>query len=121
MKLWVDYSGLYFNNNCITITVCIFNQSRICGKGVGLDLFPSDSLEPQPYDFDAIAHIGPIWCRMTVENFVRIACRVFEKIEKGLKMVVFGHFWVMQNVMKIGPSGAHDYFCFYTPSEAKKR
>ena len=66
------------------------NQSRICGKGVGLSLFPSDSLSfesyeqfvrkskkskndcflaifglnlamfltSQPYDFDAIAHIG---------------------------------------------------------------
>ena len=35
------------------------DQSRICGKGVGSDLFPSDSLESQSYVFDEIAHIGP--------------------------------------------------------------
>ena len=35
------------------------NQSSICGKGVGLGLFPSDSLESQSCDFDAFAHIGP--------------------------------------------------------------
>ena len=50
------------------------NQSRMCGKGVGLGLFPSEVekwpfltifgliltmlLTSQPYDFDAIAHIG---------------------------------------------------------------
>ena len=31
-------------------------------KGVGLGLFPSDSLESQPYDFDKIAHIKPLYC-----------------------------------------------------------
>ena len=42
----------------------ISNQSRMCGKGVGLGLFPSDSLESQSYDFDEIAHIRPLyWCR----------------------------------------------------------
>ena len=40
----------------------IINQSRMCGKGVGLGLFPSDSLKPQSYDFDKIAQIGLIWC-----------------------------------------------------------
>ena len=35
-----------------------------------------------------------IWCRMTVENFVRIVWTVFEKIEKSRKMAVFGHFWL---------------------------
>ena len=33
------------------------NQSRICGKGVGLGLFPSDSLESQSYEIIEIAHI----------------------------------------------------------------
>ena len=33
------------------------NQSRICGKGVGLGLFPSDSLQSQLYEFFEIAHI----------------------------------------------------------------
>ena len=37
------------------------NQSRICGKGVGLGLFPSESLQSQPYEFDEIAHIGPCY------------------------------------------------------------
>ena len=32
-------------------------QSRVCGKGVDLGLFPSDSLEFQSYNFDALAHI----------------------------------------------------------------
>ena len=31
----------------------------MCVKGVGLGLFPSDSLESQSYEFDSIAHIGP--------------------------------------------------------------
>ena len=34
------------------------DQSRICGKGVGLGLFPSDSLESQSYEFIEVAHIG---------------------------------------------------------------
>ena len=36
-------------------------QSRMCGKGVGSGLFPSDSLQSQSYDFDEIAHIKPIY------------------------------------------------------------
>ena len=34
-----------------------------------------------------------IWCRITVENFVRIVWTVFEKIEKIEKWLFFGHFW----------------------------
>ena len=34
------------------------NQSRICGKEVGLSL-PSDSLESQSYEFIEIGLIGP--------------------------------------------------------------
>ena len=37
----------------------LWNQSRMCGKGVGLDLFHSDSIESQSYNFDALADIGP--------------------------------------------------------------
>ena len=33
------------------------NQSRICGKGVGLGLFLSDLLQFQLYEFIEIAHI----------------------------------------------------------------
>ena len=32
-------------------------QSCICGKRVGLGLFPSDSLQSQLYEFIEIAHI----------------------------------------------------------------
>ena len=45
------------------------NQSRICGKGVGLSLFPSDSLSFESY-----------------EQFLRKS----KKVEKWL---FFGHFW----------------------------
>ena len=31
------------------------------GKGVGLGLFSSDSLESESYDFDEIAHIKPLY------------------------------------------------------------
>ena len=49
------------------------NQSRICGKGVGLGLFPSDSLESQSYEFIEIAHIGPYYgVENDCKNFVRI-------------------------------------------------
>ena len=45
------------------------NQSRICGKGVGLSLFPSDSLSFESY-----------------EQFVR-------KSKKSKNDCFFGHFW----------------------------
>ena len=71
-------------------------------------------LKPQPYSLDVIAHIVPahsvkrllkfsfqsygvfdrtsIWFRMTVENSVRIASTVFEKIEKVHNGLFFGQF-----------------------------
>ena len=33
----------------------------MCGKVVGLGLFPSDSLENQSLDFDEIAHSRPLY------------------------------------------------------------
>ena len=33
----------------------------MCGKEVSLGLFPSDSLESQPYAVDEIAHIKPLY------------------------------------------------------------
>ena len=33
----------------------------MCGKGVGLGLFPSDSLKSQSLDFDEIAHIESLY------------------------------------------------------------
>ena len=32
----------------------------MCGKGVGLGFFPSDSLGFQSYEFDEIAHMKPL-------------------------------------------------------------
>ena len=88
MKLLVHLSPGKLRNYFLSASE---NQSRVCGKGVGLSLFPSDSLSfesyeqflrkskkkskndcilaifglilamfltSQPYDFDAIAHIG---------------------------------------------------------------
>ena len=48
-------------NLCMSLTVMennILNQSLVCGKGVDLGLFPSDSLESQSNDIIEIAHIG---------------------------------------------------------------
>ena len=44
------------------------NQSRTCGKGVGLGLFPSDSLQSQSYESIEIARMGPYY---GVENDCR--------------------------------------------------
>ena len=44
--------------------------------------------------------ISPIWCRMTVENFVRIVWRVFKKIDFD----AIAHAWcrmTVQNFMKL--------------------
>ena len=37
------------------------NKRRMCGKGVGLGPFPSDSLESQSYNFDEFADIKPLY------------------------------------------------------------
>ena len=85
------------------------NQSRMCGKGVGLGLFPSE-VEKWPFfdhfwaNFGYVSHIPAIrfwchctyrtliWCTISVENFVRIVWTLFEKIEKSRKMAVFWPF-----------------------------
>ena len=70
------------------------NHNRICGKGVVLGLFPSDSLQSQSYEIIEIAHIGPYY--YGVENFVRIVWTVFVKIKKKSKNgCFFSHFWVI--------------------------
>ena len=40
-------------------SIRVANQSRMFDKGVGLGLFPSDSLEYQSHDFDKVAHMKP--------------------------------------------------------------
>ena len=48
--------------------VWIENQSRVCGKRVGLGHFHSDSLESQPYEFIEFGDIGSYY---GVENDCR--------------------------------------------------
>ena len=77
----------------------VYNQSRICGKGVGLGLFPTDSLQSQSYEFIEIAHIEPYYgVEMTVEIFVRIVWTVFEKIEKWRFLAIFGNFGYVSHI-----------------------
>ena len=58
------------------------NQSRMCGRGVGSGLSPSDSLESQSYDFDEIAHIRPIYGVQRLRKASLKPKKVFAKIEK---------------------------------------
>ena len=51
------------------------NQSRTCGKGVGLGPFPSISFESQSYEFIEIAHSGQ---NHAVEFLIRIVSRCIE-------------------------------------------
>ena len=71
------------------------NQSHICGKGVGLGLFPSDSLQSQLYEIIKIPHIGPYYgvknaCRKFRSNRMDSFC----ENQKESKLAVFGHFWI---------------------------
>ena len=43
----------------LTLKNQLQNQNRMCGKGVGLGLFPSDSLESQSYDSDKLHMLSP--------------------------------------------------------------
>ena len=72
----------------------LINQSRIFGEGVGLGLFPSDSLESHSYDIIEIAHIGPYYgvendCRKFRSNRLDS----FSENQKISKMAVFWPFW----------------------------
>ena len=65
------------------------NQSRICGKGVGLGFFPSDSLQSQSHQFIGIAHIGPYYgvkndCRNFLSNRMNSFSKNQKKVEKWL-------------------------------------
>ena len=67
------------------------NQSRICGKGIGLGLFPSDSLQSQSYQFIGIAHIGPY---NSVENDYRnFRSNRMNRFGKSKKKSKNGCFW----------------------------
>ena len=55
-------------------------MSRMCGKGIGLGCFPSNSLESQSYDFDEIAHMKPLY---GVENSKKKFLRKPKKAKFG--------------------------------------
>ena len=71
-----------------------FNQRCICGKGVGLGLFPSDSLQSQLNEFIKIGHKGPY---DSVERLYKISfesygqfLRKSKKIENDCFLAIFG-------------------------------
>ena len=77
------YKLLFTDLSCI-------NHSRICGKGVVLGLFLSDSLQSQSYHFIGIAYIGPYYgvendCR----NFRSNRMNSFSKSQKNW-LAIFG-------------------------------
>ena len=45
-----------------------------------------------------------IWCRITVENFVRIVWTVFEKSKKVEKWLFFGQFWANFGYVSLIPA-----------------
>ena len=62
-------------------------------KGVGLGLFPSDSLKSQSYEFIEIVHIGPYYgvendCRKFRSNRTESFC----ENQKRPKWLFLGHF-----------------------------
>ena len=63
----------------------------MCGKGVGLGLFPSDSLESQKYDFDEIVHIKPY---MVSEDPIKVLSSRKEYLKKPKKFKI-GRFQVI--------------------------
>ena len=71
------------------------DQRRICGKGVGLGLFPSDSLQSQSYEFIEIENIGPYYgvendCRNFRSNRMDSFCKNQKKSKNGCFLVIFG-------------------------------
>ena len=75
-------------------------------------------------DFGYVSHIPAIrfwchciyrtliWCRIPVENFVRIVWTVFEKFEKSRKMAVFWPFWA--NSVYVSHIPAMRFWCICT-------
>ena len=62
IKSCVTYGAFRFSRlqRCFFLLILNKNHSRICGKGAGLGLFPSDSVKSQSYDFDEIAHLNTV-------------------------------------------------------------
>ena len=70
-------------------------QSRMCGKGVGLGLFPSDSFQSQSYEFIENAHIGPYYgvkndCRKFRSNRLDSFCANQKKSKNDCFLANFG-------------------------------
>ena len=71
------------------------HQSGICSKGVGLGLFPSDSLQSQSYEFIEIAHIGPYYgvendCRKFRSNRMDSFCKNQKSQKNDCFLTIFG-------------------------------
>ena len=81
------------------------NQSRMCGKGVGLAFSLWLTRIPVIIFWCHCAHRTQICCRMIVENFDRIIRRDFRKLKEVQKWLFFGHFWA-------------NFGCFSHPSHA---
>ena len=67
----------------------------MCGQGVGLGLFPSDSLESQSYDFHIIAQTNPLF---GVERLHKVLSNRKVHLEKSKKSKIgcfLGHFWTI--------------------------
>ena len=81
-------------------TICLKkSQSRICGKGVGLGVIPSDSLESQSYEFIETAHIEPYYgvgndCRKFPSNRLDSFCENRKKSKNGCFWPFLGYFWL---------------------------
>ena len=85
--VWLDLAVGGFRN--------VSNQSRICGKGADLGLFPSDSLQPQSYQFIGIAHIGPYYgvendCRNFRSNRTNSVSKNQKNSKNGCFLAIFG-------------------------------
>ena len=71
----------------------MINQSRMCGKGVGLGLFPSDLLQSQLHELIENAHIGPYYgVKNGCRNFRSKCIDSFCKNQKSRKMTAFWPF-----------------------------
>ena len=63
----------------------------MCGNGVGLGLFPSDSLKSQSYYFDGIEHDKLLY---GVDSIKVLSNReIWRKSKSVQKLPFFDHFW----------------------------
>ena len=72
------------------------NQSRMCGNGVGLGLFPSDSLKSQSYYFDGIEHDKLLYGVDSIKVLSnREIWRKSKSVQKLPFLIIFGQLWAI--------------------------